>query len=230
MTTSIEHRRGLLALTLQEPLTAAVRLRANRQVAADAESFRTHIKQLLGQSDQDARRAGYDGDTVKLAVYAVIVFIDESVLNSQQPMFAEWPRKPLQEEVFGGHMGGEVFFQYLTELLGRPDSNDVADLLEVFQLTLLLGFVGRYGARDKGELHGLTQQTGEKIRRIRGGDGSLSPAWAPPTDEVIPIARDPWVRRLGYTAAALFAVALVFWVIFDLSLRTGINDLAALLL
>jgi hypothetical protein len=47
---------------------------------------------------------------------------------------------------------------------------------------------------------------------------------------VIPIARDPWVRRLGYTAAALFAVALVFWVIFDLSLRTGINDLAALLL
>ena len=70
MTTSIEHRRGLLALTLQEPLTAAVRLRANRQVAADADSFRTHIKQLLGQSDQEARRAGYDSDTVKLAVYA----------------------------------------------------------------------------------------------------------------------------------------------------------------
>lgn len=223
-TATIEHRRGLLALTLQETLTAAVRLRANRQVAADAADFRAHIKQLLGLADQEARRLGYDGDTVKLAVYAVIVLIDESVLNSQQPMFADWPRKPLQEEVFGGHMGGEVFFQYLNDLLARPDSQDLADLLEVYQLCLLLGFAGRYSSRDRGELHGLIDQTGAKIRRIRG-DSALSPSWAPPADEIIPLARDPWVRRLGYTAAGLFAFAVILWVIFDLSLRSGIKDL-----
>lgn len=225
-TATIEHRRGVLGLALQETLTAAVRLRARRQVAADAASFRAHIKQLLGQADQEARRAGYDSETVKLAIYAVIVFIDESVLNSQLPMFSDWPRKPLQEEVFGGHMGGEVFFQYLRDLLGRPDSQDLADLLEVYQLCMLLGFAGRYSARDRGELQGMISQVGEKIRRIRG-DGALSPAWAPPADEVIPIARDPWTRRLGYTAAGLFAFAIVLWIIFDVSLRSGIKDLLA---
>jgi type VI secretion system protein ImpK len=227
-TATFEHRRGLLALTLQETLTAAVRLRANRQVAADAAAFRAHIKQLLAQADQEARRLGYDGDTVKLAVYAVIVLIDESVLNSQQPMFADWPRKPLQEEIFGGHTGGEVFFQYLSDLLARPDSPDLADLLEVYQLCMLLGFAGRYSSRDRGELEGLITQASAKIRRIRGGDGALSPSWAPPADEVIPLARDPWVRRLGYTAAGIFAFAVIFWVIFDLSLRSGIKDLVNL--
>jgi type VI secretion system protein ImpK len=103
--------RGDLALALQEAFTVAVRLRAGRQVAADATSFRAHIKQLLGAADQRARAAGYDGDTVKLAVYAFIALLDESVLTSGQPMFAEWARQPLQEEVFGEHMAGENFFR-----------------------------------------------------------------------------------------------------------------------
>ena len=83
-----------------------MRLRANRQTAADADSFRAHLKQLLATADDQARRSGYDQGTVKRAIYAVTVFLDESVLNSSQPMFADWPRKPLQEEIFGGHMGG----------------------------------------------------------------------------------------------------------------------------
>src|SRR5690606_10520389 len=137
-------RRGQLALALQEPFTVAIRLRANRQVAADADSFRAHIKQLLGAADRAARRLGYDGGDVRLAVYAFIAFLDESVLNSNQPMFAAWPRQPLQEEIFGEHMAGENFFRYLDDLLARQDSEDLADLLEVYQLCMLLGFRGRY--------------------------------------------------------------------------------------
>ena len=129
------HRRhGELALALQEVLTATVRLRANRQVAADAESFRRHIKHVLAASEESARRAGYAGEDVKLALFAVVAFLDESVLNSAQPMFADWPRKPLQEEIFGGHMGGESFFRHLHQLLARQDADDLADVLEVFQL------------------------------------------------------------------------------------------------
>src|SRR5690606_3296362 len=94
-TAAAEHaRRGQLALALQEPFTVAIRLRANRQVAADADSFRAHIKQLLNAADREARRLGYDGEYVRLAVYAYIAFLDESVLNSEQPMFAAWPRQP----------------------------------------------------------------------------------------------------------------------------------------
>jgi type VI secretion system protein ImpK len=224
-TATIEHRRGKLALALQEALTAAVRLRSNRQVAADAASFRAQIKHLLAQADQEARRAGYDSDTVKLAVYAYIVFLDESVLNSQQAMYGDWPKKPLQEEVFGGHMGGEIFFQYLQDLMGRQDSEDVADLLEVYELCLLLGYEGRYSVADKGELAGLMQAISDKIQRIRGGYGELSPAWAPPADEVVPTYKDPWVRRLGFIAAGTVTLAIALFVIYEFVLRSGINNL-----
>jgi len=209
------YRRGALALALQETLTTTVRLRVNRQSATDAASFRDHIKHLLSTAHDEARRAGYAGEDVKLAFYAVVVFLDESVLSSRHPAFAEWPRKPLQEELFGGHMGGETFFQNLQALLARLDSEDLSDVLEVYQLCLLLGFQGRYGGAGRDQLAGWTRTVADRIARIRGVSGSLSPAWAPPDDEVIPVPKDPWVRPLGYTAVAAIAaglfLSLLFW-------------------
>jgi len=221
-------RRGQLALAFQEPFTVAIRLRANRQVAADAESFRAHIKQLLGAADREARRLGYPGDFVRLAVYAYIAFLDESVLNSSQPMFADWPRQPLQEEIFGEHMAGENFFRYLDDLLARQDSEDLADLLEVYQLCMLLGFRGRYGAGDPSGVQVLIAAVQSKIQRIRGGRTPFSPAWALPQNEVVTLARDPWVPRLGIVAAATFAVALVLFVLFTLLLGSSAADIEAL--
>jgi type VI secretion system protein ImpK len=189
---------------LQEVLTATVRLRANRQVAADAESFRGHVKHLLSGAQREARRLGYSSDDVALALYAVVAFLDESVLNSAQPMFSSWPSRPLQEEIFGGHMGGEVFFQHLRQLLASQDSENLADVLEVFHLCLLLGFQGRYSTTDRGELRGLSTAAGDKIRRIRGNFGELSPAWALPSGETVPRARDPWLPFLLVLAVTTF--------------------------
>ena len=139
-----------------------------------------------------------------LALYAAVAFLDESVLNSAQPMFASWPSRPLQEEIFGGHMGGEIFFQHLRQLLAAQDSEDLADVLEVFQLCLLMGFQGRYSTTDRGELRGLSTAAGEKIHRIRGSFGELSPAWALPTGETVPRARDPWLPFLLVLAVSTF--------------------------
>jgi type VI secretion system protein ImpK len=221
-------RRGSLALLLQEALTAIERLRANRQVAADGESFRAHLKHLLGASDEEARRAGYANGDIKRAIYAVTVFADESVLNSSQPMFADWPKKPLQEELFGGHMGGELFFKNLQELLTRQDAEDLADLLEVHQLCLLLGFKGRYSMTDGGELRGLIHALGQKIDRIRGGVPPLSPAWSLPANEQIPVTVDPWLSRLGFGAVATLGFALVLLLVFALVLGSGLSDLHTL--
>jgi len=219
-------RRGELALTLQEAFTVAVRLRANRQVAADAGSFRAHVKQLLAAADRDARNAHYDADSVKLAIYAYVAFLDESVLNSNQPMFADWPRQPLQEEIFGDHVAGENFYRYLADLLARQDSEDLADLLEVFHLCMLLGFRGRYGA-DAAGLHAVQAQVREKIARIRGGPPALSSAWRPP-DEVISSAKDPWIRRLGVAALGLLVLAIVLWAGYRLALGSGASELRGL--
>ncbi len=210
---SASAHRGQLGLALQEVLTATVRLRGNRPVAADAESFRNHVKQLLSTAEKEARRIGHSSDDIALALYAAVTFLDESVLNSSQAMFADWPTRPLQEEIFGGHMGGEIFFQHLKQLLTRQDSEDLADVLEVFLLCLMLGFRGRYSSADQGEVHALRSSIQEKIGRIRGGYGELSPAWALPERERPPTSRDAWLRWMGIAAtlAVLAAAGLFVW-------------------
>jgi type VI secretion system protein ImpK len=219
-------RRGLLALSLQEPFTTIARLRANRQVAADADSFRTRIKQVLAGAEQEARQAGYAADDIRLSLFAVIAFLDETVLNSGQAMFAGWPSRPLQQEVFGVHMAGELFFQYLQQLLGRQDSEDLADVLEVYELCLLLGYKGRYSASHGAELQILAGQVSEKIERVHGGGAELSPAWRPSAIE-IGQPRDVWVPRLIAAAAACAGLALVLYVGFAIALHSGKSDLAA---
>jgi type VI secretion system protein ImpK len=214
-------RAGHLALIVQELLTATVRLRANRQGPTDAESFRAHLKQLIARADQDARQAGYSQGDVRYALYAVVAFIDESILNSAQPMFRDWPRRPLQDELFGGHVGGEAFFQYLQQLMTRDPSPDLADVLEVYLLCLLLGFQGRYSATNRDELGLWTSRVREQVTRIRGGVPPIAPDWAIPSGEVVPRTSDPWLRRLLFAGAATLGVALALYIIYFVVLRSG---------
>jgi type VI secretion system protein ImpK len=230
---SASRRRGQLAIFLQEALTAAGRLRANRQVAQDASSFRLHIKQLLGVADQQARQAGYDPASVKLGIFAFIAFLDESVLGSTQPMFAAWPRQPLQEEIFGEHVAGETFFRRLDELLATPDSEDLADLLEVYLICMLMGFRGRYALGDDGGLRDRITATRARIGRIRGDEGPIAPAGHLPVDERVPPSRDPWLPRLVAVAGLTLLLAVGLFVSFRLSLNAdvaGIRDAVASLL
>jgi len=211
-----------LALIFQEVLTAIERLRANRQGVTDANAFRHHTREALKTAASQALASGYTADDAKFATFATVAFLDESVLNSQNPIFADWVRKPLQEELFGTHLAGEVFFQNLQQLLGRQDSPDLADVLEVHYLCLLLGFGGRYSAGNRGELSQVMTMTADKIRRIRGQSGPLSPAWALPGDTVRS-GSDPLVRRLGFLAFGLASLAVVLWVIYKVLLYSGAN-------
>ena len=221
-------RRGEnLALLFQEVLTAIVRLRSNRQAVSDAQSFRVHMREALKSADAEARKHGYTGDDIQSATFAVVAFLDESILNSRNPLFADWPRKPLQEELFGTHMAGEVFFQNLEKLLGRTDSHDLADLLEVYYLCLLLGFGGRYSMGGKGELRSTIEGLSAKIQRIRGRSLELSPHWRIP-EETIRAAGDPWLRKLLWGAAGCAVLALLLFVIFKFSLGSGASDLRAI--
>jgi type VI secretion system protein ImpK len=221
-------RRGQLALRLQEAFTAGARLRAGRDVAADATAFRAHAKRLIAQADREARQLGYAGADVGLAVYAFVVYLDEAVLTSNLPAFAEWPRMPLQEEVFGDHMGGRTFFENMRGLLARENSDDVADVLEVYQLCLLLGFRGQYSAGGGGEIQALTAAADEKIQRIRGTAGDLVPTWRLPAGERAEVAPDRWLPRLKWSALAAFGLALLLFALYALALRSGVSRLVGM--
>ena len=221
-------RRGWnLALEFQEVLTIVVRVRYNRQAVTDANSFRAEMKKHLRVAEQRARTRGYTEEDVKRVIFAVVAFLDESVLSSRNPTFADWPRLPLQAELFGNQMAGEIFFQELQKILNRQDANEVADLLEVFGLCILLGFKGRYAAGGSGDLRAMQMAVQEKIRRIRGSSGALSPRGMIPADAVRLVQTDPWVRRLLIATIATTAITVVLGIMFKLILLYGASAVSA---
>jgi type VI secretion system protein ImpK len=224
--TGATRRTENLAFVFQELLTVGERLRSNRQQVADAPSFRAQIWGAVRQAEEDARRRAYPTDDIELAVFAVVAFLDESILNLRLPVFADWPRQPLQEERYGHHVAGEIFFQNLQKLLTRTDSHDLADLLEMYQLALLLGFAGRYSMGGRGELRGITMQTGERIQRIRQTSAWFAPGWQLPVEAPVKTGGDPWVSRMAVILIACFVLVAVLFGVFVVLLGQGSNDIS----
>lgn len=217
---------GRLSIALQEFITSVVRLRADRQPITDAVALRAHVTGQLARAEQDAIAMGFSAPDARIAIFAVVAFLDESVLNVRNPAFSEWARRPLQDELFGAHMGGEWVFQHIEQLLARGDSPELADLLEVHQLCLLLGFHGKYGTMENGQLHAITSRVADRLARLRGAPGDLAPRWLPPADTVE--HRDPWMRRLTYAAIGSVVLLVVLWSSYAFSLRSTTNGIRAL--
>ena len=216
-----------LALIYQEALTSIVRVRSGRQAVSDAQYFRNQVREALRLAHDEARLRNYSDEADRDARFAVVAFLDESVLNLQSAVFADWVRKPLQEELFGVHVGGEIFFRNLERLMGQVDSPVLADILEVYLLCLALGYAGRYSVSGKGELKTIRETVMQRLWRIRGGRQSLAPAWKPENAEALPPA-DPWVKRLVYGAVASVLLVIVLFVVYRLTLNSAVTGIASI--
>ena len=200
--------------------TVVVRLRANRQVINDSQAFRAQMQEALRAAEKEGIKKLYPPEDVRLATFALVAFLDESILTSSNPAFAEWSGRPLQDEMFGHHRAGELFFENVERLLNRGDSHAVADLLEVYSLCILLGYKGKYGLGDQDSVRPVLDAIAEKIRRIRGPLSGLSPAWAIPEGTIPAAAGDPWIRRLAIGAVVSGFVALLFFILFRILLSS----------
>jgi type VI secretion system protein ImpK len=223
-----KRRQENLAFIYQQILTVIVRVRQNRQFVSDANSFRANIQAGLRSAEKDAVKRAYAPDDIRAATLAVVAFLDESILNSNNPVFSSWHSMPLQEEMFGHHVAGETFFENLEKLLARPDSHDVADVLEVCALCLLMGYKGRYGLSGPEATRPVIDATMDKIRRIRGPLVGLSPSWAVPEGGVVVAKRDPWVSRLAYAALGCVVLGLLLFLVFKMRLVSGTSNIHAI--
>ena len=225
-TTALDRPGWTLAIAFQEAFTAIVRLRYNRQAVSSADSFRAQMKQALAVAEHDAAAHASDPGDIQKAKFAIVAFLDESVLGCKSPAFSEWARRPLQAELYDTNRAGEIFFHELQKVLKRGDSSPTADLLEVYCLCLLLGFKGQYAS--EGELRSLMRQAQEKIRRVRGTP-ELSPRGGIPPDAIRLSQRDPWLRPLMIVAVCSFGVAAVLFVLFKLLLSSGAAEISTML-
>lgn len=218
-------RTNNLAATFQEVLTAVLRLRDQPQMVQNTEAVRGQLRQLLQTAMNDTRSLGYASHHVQMAVLVVVAFLDETVLNLGTPASAEWSRRPLQEELFGGHLAGETVFQNLRSLLQQQDAPELADVLELHCLCLELGYKGRYAFSTGGELRQLIQLCREKIHRARGSQPMFAaPQLAPPAQQA---ARDRVALLLLIACIALAVLAVGCFAGYQYSLSAQASRLAS---
>jgi len=229
-----------LASCYENALTTILRLPSMAQSVPNSQGFRTNIRAALKAAMEQAKALGYSSEMNQFAFFAVVAFLDESVLRLQSPAFAEWAQRPLQEEMFGHNRAGEVFFEHLRNLLARPDSQEIADCLEVYCLCMLLGFRGQYALssmaaltpaqpanalRPSGEIQALVRQVRDKINRIRGPLVFLpAAAAAPEITSAAPVDRIS--RNLGIAALCLLGLVLLSWIGFWFVLSSGASQIS----
>jgi type VI secretion system protein ImpK len=221
--TDIPPRVYSLASCYENALTTILRLQSQQQ-GVPSQTFRNNMRAGLKAAMEEAKRLGHPSESIQLSVFAVVAFLDESVLQLQSPAFADWSQRPMQEELFGHHRAGEVFFENLRNLLARQDSQEVADCLEIYCLVLLLGYRGRYALGGGGEIGNLVRQAREKIQRVRGEMLFLrAPAPAPEVRKTASV--DRWSRGLGIAMLCLLLLVLLAYGGFWVALRSGLSQL-----
>jgi type VI secretion system protein ImpK len=208
----ITSRSDTLALLYQNILTGIVRIQSGRQPLNDVETFRRRMKAALQECEREAGVAGYASADIRDASFATVAFLDETILSSRDPKADEWRKKPLNIDLFGQAVAGDVFFDKLLDIERRRDSPELADLLEVYLLCLLLGFEGRFAPPLRGEAFRISERLRRRIEAIRGLDYKLSPEIQ--FAQVAPPAASSGAWRwwvLGSLAAALLLFVLYRW-------------------
>lgn len=216
-------RTANLASCFQEVITAVLRVRSQRQSVQNIETFRTQLRQLMQTAMNEARTLGYNSQYIQITVLVTVGFLDETVLNLGTGVVADWSRRPLQEELFGGHVAGETVFVNLRQLLQEQDAPELADVLEIHCLCLELGYKGRYAFSNGAELRQIIQMCREKILRIRGSRPMFPELASLPA--AVPVRSDLLGRSLLVAAIALVVVTLAAFAGYEASLSSGISHL-----
>lgn len=114
------------------------------------QAFRGEVMRGLKRLETAAAEAGIERDDAQLAGYALCLFLDEQVAESEWTSRSTWATEPLHLVIQEDAAGGINFFRKL-EALGERQR----DVREVFLVCLALGFRGKYAELDT------TQQAAE---------------------------------------------------------------------
>ena len=199
-----------LALAFQEVITVILRTRFRVQRVEDAESFRAVMRKMISSAAKECASMGYSSEASKMAVYAIIGFLDESILGSRDPLFADWHKMTMQQEMFGSQVAGEFFYRNVSDLLNGQGSMEVADILELHAVCLLLGYRGKYDQGDATEVHSILRRIQDKLTSIRGEPALFRSQQAPQ----VPVIKrsDPWVRRLAVAAIVAVLITAILYI------------------
>jgi len=197
-----------LADVCSDSFMLVLQLRASSDFG-DSELLRERILSLLDNMESRARRENYNPEDIRNVKFALVAFIDETIIASDWSQKDIWLSNPLQLQLYNRFEAGEVFFQKLEELHKQIKIN--VQVLEVYYLCLVLGFKGKYGLVEQEKLRVIIDEIYQDI--IESTDESnliLSPTGKIKEEitEVIKKEIPTWIIATG--AAAL---GLLFYIV-----------------
>jgi|SRR5690606_26054825 len=138
-----------------------------------------HLKKLLISYLKDFERTCLSyrksPEAVEQAKYALVAFMDETVINSENNCRETWIAEPLATTFFNDSLAGENFFKRLEALL--PDLKRNLEVAEVFYFALALGFQGRYRLSGAEVLPNVVRNLLKRIEALRGAPAkAVSPS------------------------------------------------------
>lgn len=186
-----------------------LQLRSSGSNLGQPEELRERILSFLDRFERRARKSGFVLEDIQQAKFALVAFIDETLIASEWDKKEEWLSNPLQLQLFNRFDAGDEFFQNLIGLRKRtPES---VPILEVYYLCLSLGFKGKYAVMEQDRLRVIIDETYHDVRRARGQTiRQLAPNGKRKEEITEVIKKEVPVGMLAIGAAAL---GFIFYVI-----------------
>lgn len=117
------------------------------------ETLRQRITSYFAGFEREARDLGIVHEDVDKARFALVAFLDETVLDADWSQREPWRDRPLQLDLFAERRGGQRFFDELTQLRRLGEAK--REVVEVYHQCLNLGFEGQYRISGREQLEQL---------------------------------------------------------------------------
>jgi type VI secretion system protein ImpK len=171
----------------------------------DANALRARALELKSRFEREAAAHGFVGADVEDAVFAMVAFLDETILNAKGAAREVWIARPLQLELYGRQLAGEEFFERLEKL--RHEREARIEALEVYACCLAFGFAGRYRLFPE-RLPELHEEVLRDVSAVRGsGALPLAPNAGRRNERVVGERRGMpwWMPALAFLVATVLA-------------------------
>ena len=200
-------------------------LRLKAGILEPSMDLRPKIASMLNDFEKRAERYRFNHKIVQVSKFALVSFVDETVLTNNFNMKDEWEKNALQLEYFGEQLAGNKFFDKLEAMLKQMEATQ--DAVEIYYICMLLGFKGKYAIYEKEKLLATMQKTANalvKVGKIKPTE--LSPHWLvndqpkPPEKRGMPM----WAKVSAFGGLCL---AIIIYLVMFLASSVFLRDAAA---
>ena len=204
-------RLHLLELT-SGMFTMILALRRSRDLGQE-EALRQRVTARFANLEREGFEAGFTREDMDKVRFALVAFLDETILDSDWAHREYWRDRPLQLDLFGERRAGSRFFEELQDMRGRGEAR--REVVEVYGQCLALGFEGQFRVSGLDRLTGLKADLARElgINPLDRRELKLSPH-GKRRDSAAALDEDtfPFWRLTGAVTSVILILFLIYYV------------------